>query len=455
MTQPPSRPEPPPGQVEEITLKIAAADKTTTGYQLAVTLPDKATEASLKDFYGSVLNGGAVNDQKDFDFGNETDGWYYAGSCWMYGMALAAGMPAAGQLSSRPYDAARAFREHLAHVLSVVDDKGRRPFRLQPGGRVGRRQPAHDHRHARLPAAHRRPGVRAPAPARPGADARLLHPAAQRPGAVQARQMSAPTGTTTPSRTSGVNGYYNAFFYKAACDLAEMEAAAGRRDKAREYRALAESIKTAFNRVLWKEDAPGGPRYLDWIDAEGNEVAYFCDLCQWPPIAVGIASPEQARKIVATADARIKQLEKEYGYQGFAGLSALWPVPDSRQSRSSWQTLRQLHERRQPALPDLLGDRGPRRAGDHEGAARRLRLFAQRAAEISWAGDNAADIHGRDAERRRRALPGRHGRGHRRLDPRRSGHHADLAATGSDAAPAAATGRGPRPTSSTKAGGTA
>jgi hypothetical protein len=36
-------------------------------------------------------------------------------------------------------------------------------------------------------------------------------------------------------------------------------------------------------------------------------VAYFCDLCQWPPIAVGIASPEQAGKIVATADARIKQ----------------------------------------------------------------------------------------------------------------------------------------------------
>ena len=126
-----------------------------------------------------------------------------------------------------------------------------------------------------------------------------------------------------------MNGYYNAFFYKAACDLAEMEAAAGREEQGRQsIGPIAQQIKKAFNEVLWKEDAPGGPRYLDWIDAQGKEVSYFCDLCQWPPIAVGIASPEQARKIVATADARIAQLEKEYGYQGFAGLSALWPVPD-------------------------------------------------------------------------------------------------------------------------------
>ena len=91
------------GQVEEVTLKIGAVDKYATGYQLAVTLPDKETEAALKDFYCSVLNGGAVNDQKGFDFGNETDGYYYAGSSWMYGMAVAAGVPAAGQLSAHPY----------------------------------------------------------------------------------------------------------------------------------------------------------------------------------------------------------------------------------------------------------------------------------------------------------------------------------------------------------------
>ena len=56
----------------------------------------------LKQFYDAVFNGGAVNDQKGFDFGNETDGWYYAGSCWMYGAALAAGTPAAEPLSAPP-----------------------------------------------------------------------------------------------------------------------------------------------------------------------------------------------------------------------------------------------------------------------------------------------------------------------------------------------------------------
>ena len=80
-------------------------------------------------------------------------------------------------------------------------------------------------------------------------------------------------------------------------DLAAMAEAAGHVEKGREYQALADSVKAAFNAVLWKEDAPGGPRYLDWIDAQGKEVAYFCDLCQWPPIALGIATPEQARKI--------------------------------------------------------------------------------------------------------------------------------------------------------------
>ena len=180
------------GEVEEILLKISAVEKQTTGYQLAVTLPDKATEASLKDFYGSVLNGGAVNDQKGFDFGNETDGWYYAGSCWMYGMALAAGIPAPGRLSSHPYDAARAFREHLAHIFSVLDEQGRAHFGYNQGG-----QWVDDNLHtiigtyAYLLHSGDLAFVRQNLP-RAGADARLLHPAAQRARVVQAGRCGRP-----------------------------------------------------------------------------------------------------------------------------------------------------------------------------------------------------------------------------------------------------------------------
>ena len=46
------------GEAEEITLRIGAAAKSATGYQLAVTLPDKDTEAALRDFYGPCSTAG-------------------------------------------------------------------------------------------------------------------------------------------------------------------------------------------------------------------------------------------------------------------------------------------------------------------------------------------------------------------------------------------------------------
>lgn len=380
------------GEVERIALRIAAVDKRTTGYQLALTLPDKKTEQSLKDFYGSLLNGGAVNDQKNYDFGNETDGWHYAGSSWMQGAAIAAGTPAPGRLSARPYDVAAAFRGHLAHIMRTLDDQGRTHFGYNQTGRW-----VDDNLHTIL-------GVRF----------YLLHSGDLAFARRQLPAMERMLGYFTKRRdqrglfkldevgahwyydavtTSGVNAYYNSFFYKAACDLAEMEEAAGFADKAAEYRDLAASLKRAFNAVLWRETLPGGPRYVDWIDAQGNEVAYFCDLCQWPPIAVGIASAEQAGKIVATADKRIRELESQYGYGGFAGLSALWPVPE-RLNPASRQTFGTYMNGGSLLCQTYWEVVARARAGDHAGAARRLRLFARRASETAWAGNNSADIRG-------------------------------------------------------------
>jgi hypothetical protein len=380
------------GQTEEVTLEIGAEDKHATGYQLAVELPDKETEAALKRFYDAVFNGGAVNDQKGFDFGNETDGWYYAGSCWMYGATLAAGVPASGALSAHPYDAAHAFREHLAHVLSTLDDQGRAHFGYNQGGEW-----VDDNLHTII-----------------GVHFYLLHtgdldfirqciPAMERMIGYFIQRRN-PQGLFKLDdvgahwyydaiTTGGVNGYYNAFFYKAATDLAEMEDVADCVKQARTYRELADAVKVAYNQVLWKEDAPGGPRYHDWIDAKGREIAYFCDLCQWPPIAVGIATPEQARKIVTTADARIAELEKEFGYTGYAGLSALWPVPKDI-NPLEWQTFGRYMNGGSLLCQTYWEILARAKAGDAVGAATRLKRFAQRAAEISWAGDNAADIHG-------------------------------------------------------------
>ncbi|HWB53799.1 MAG TPA: glycosyl hydrolase family 65 protein, partial [Tepidisphaeraceae bacterium] len=193
-------------------------------------------------------------------------------------------------------------------------------------------------------------------------------------------------------KTGGINSYYNAIFYQALGELADMEAAAGSTKKADAYRKLAASIKAAFNRVLWKEDAPGGPRYIDWIDSDGKPVLYFCDLCQWRPIVVGIASPEQARKIIATADKRIAQLEKKYGYQGYATLSALWPIPDSANRMPRIQPWGMIMNGGSLLAETYWEVMARARAGDADGAYRRLRFFAQHYQQTHWVPFNCFSI---------------------------------------------------------------
>ena len=313
------------GQVEHLTLKIGTVDNFTTGYQLAITLPDKATESSLKDFYGSVLNGGAVNDQKGFDFGNETDGWYYAGSCWMYGTASRRRNSGRRATFRIPTIAAQAFREHLAHVLSTIDELQRHTSATTRAASGS------------MTTCTRSSGCTstcftvATCPCAPdacpaGTHAGLLRPTPQPARVVQARRRRAHLVLRLRS--------HQRHQWLLQCILLQGGDRPGRdgaRDRARPAGASTANWPHRSRRhsmvYSGRRNATGGPRYVDWIDAQGKEVAYFCDLCQWPPIAVGIASPEQARKIVATADARIKQLEQEYGYPGYAGLSALWPVP--------------------------------------------------------------------------------------------------------------------------------
>jgi len=373
------------GQVEQFTLRISPVERHATGYQLAIRLPDGELQATLRDFYNGVFNGGAVNDQKNYDFGNESDGWYYAGSCWMYGLTLTAGTPASGALSSRPHDAARAFREHLANILATLDDQGRTRFGYNGPGH-GKGAWVDDNLHVIQ-------GVRSYLLHSGNLDAvRLWLPKLESMLAYFIKRRGTQGLFELENsgahwyydivETSGINSYHNAFFYKAALDLAEMEAAAGFADKAAEYRRLAGELREAFNRVLWRDDLKGGARYLDWIDAKGKEVSDFYDVCQWPAVAVGLASPEQARKIVATADARILELEKQYGYPGFACLSKLWNINGVYMSGGSLlaQTYWEIMART--------------RAGDAQGAAKRLTLFARRFREISWAGDNGADIRG-------------------------------------------------------------
>jgi hypothetical protein len=316
------------GQVERVTLRISGVDKTSVGYQLSVTVPDKHLTSTLNSFYGSLLNCGAINDQLNYDFGNESDGWY-CNSSGAQGYALLAGVPAAGKLSERPYDVAAAFRDHISHILGTMSPDGRIRYGYMCGGECADDQPV----------------------VIIGAWTYLIHS-----GDVAFIRRNLPdmekllnyfiqhrnsrglfdlgpvhTGDLwyyDNMFTSGVTSEHNSMFYLALNCMADMQKAAGNTAKAQSYLDIAAQVKKAFNEYLWDEDAPGGPRFCDWITDSGRKVTFACDMCQFPPLAFGIATPEHAQKTLATLDKRIKELHDEVGYPHCAPLSAYWPIPD-------------------------------------------------------------------------------------------------------------------------------
>jgi hypothetical protein len=87
-------------------------------------------------------------------------------------------------------------------------------------------------------------------------------------------------------------------------------------------------VKLEFNRKFWSETAcgEGNPAYCDWVDSQGVGHGHFMSLVQYPAIVVGLASKEQAGKILATANRRLTVLAKENGYAGEGTLDLLWPV---------------------------------------------------------------------------------------------------------------------------------
>ena len=261
-----------------------------------------------------------------YNFGNEPDGWYYGGASWMKGLPVLAGAPATDAASSRPHELPRAFRDNLQMIIGTEFEPGRTRFGYNTSGAytddniiqiIGGR------------AYYLYSGdlafVRQNLPFYRRAVAWYL---SQR-NADGLVSMSPAHWYYDAMPGSGVTSYHNAFLYRALLDLAGMERAAGNVTEAVTHEETAAKLKEAFNSVLWWEDAPGGPRYCDWIQPDGTKIAYAADLCQFPPVAFGIASPEQGKKLIATIDKRIAELESENGYAGYASRSAYWPVPAS------------------------------------------------------------------------------------------------------------------------------
>ena len=196
--------------------------------------------------------------------------------------------------------------------------------------------------------------------------------------------------------TSGVNAFYNAFIYKAAGDLAEMADAtgdgAGADDTARWPRGSSRRStgccggKTPpADRTTWT----GSPR-----TARKRPISSICANGRRWPLASRRPSKQKDRRHRQRADGEagggvwlprrgqhhhaLADRRAGHGHLRQRAVEGLWGL-------SKWRP-RPGH--------DLLGSDGPRRAGDAEGAWRRLRLFGRHAQQTSWAGDNAASIKG-------------------------------------------------------------
>lgn len=374
------------GDTETVTLVLDTIPRNATGYQLPVQIPDPRVQETLSSFYSRLLNGGVVNDQKHFNFGNETDGWYYDGSTWMQGLAISAGVPAPGATASNPYDVATAFRNHLASIVGTVDAKGRGNFGYDWAGN--------------FPDARLNNVI--------GAREYLVHtgdlafvrqilPDLER-GVGWFLTRRGPHGLADLGEvahwyydampSSGINANHNALLYRACLCLAEMEAAAGDRSRAAKLRQVAAEVKAGFNRMLWNESAPGGPRLTDWIAHDGEKVTYAADVCQFPAVAFGMLPRDRTRALLATLDRRIADLGRDFGYTGSASFSAYWPVPNHINTLT-WQQGYPIYMNGGSFLAITYYEIMARiEAGDVEGAWKRTQLFSQGIARHGGAGNN-------------------------------------------------------------------
>lgn len=341
------------GDVDTTTLKISGADKSQTGRQLEVSTPDEATQQSLADLYGSMFNGGAVNNQATFGMGNQSEGYDWIGGSLFRGIAFAAGVQQPRKVSAEPFDLQGATRQYLDRVWSSVDDNGQSDFGYQPTPET-----------LLFAAIATRSYVVATGDLE---SAQRWMPAIERNLAyfgdgIDETGLYRQPDTYAPCYYDYVcwnvdvkySTYYQAFLYKALSDAAELEGALGSQHKAEEYRATAAGIKAGVNEVLWLPSAGGGDvdvnnttwypdpaggwlpngagaRYADWVDPDGVAHSNFIDIYQYPLIAFDIAPPDRAEEMLGTADKRMAELVERNGYTRECSLSALWPYEWDRQ----------------------------------------------------------------------------------------------------------------------------
>lgn len=383
-----------PGDISTITLVMSPVDKFATGEQLAVEIPDQVLANQLRDLHASMLNGGVISDQKRYHFGNGTEDVNYAGSAGFQARALSVSS-ALGTLAEHPHDADDAFKGHLERILATVDDRGLTRFGFNAGYNGAL---IDDNLHvisaAKIYAV--KTGDRGFINRYHSTFGRMIDFFTARLDKSNGLFRSPEKGAHwyyDGINFSGFNAYYQAFLYQALIDLAEMSEIIGKAKDAALRRGQAKRLAAAINAFMWFPDAPGGPRYADWIDESGERAAHFIDIAQYPLIAFGIAPPDRAKAMLATADRRLTELKERFGHSRSASLSLLWPLSPTRGERC-FGTYFYGGSLLASTYWEVLARARAGHVDGEWGAYRLLRNFAKRFAETSFVGSNSIDIRG-------------------------------------------------------------
>jgi|GEM_PF-6215034 len=381
-----------PGDKNTLVLTLSPNDKFKSGQQFSIEIPDQTLAAELQDLHTSMLNGGVISDPKRYDFGNGTEDANYAGSADFQARALSVSIDR-GMLAEYPYNADDAFKGHLERILETVNEQGLTCFGFNSACKL-----IDDNLHV-ISAAKTyviKTGNRKFVERHYLTLERMINFFISHLDKSNGLFRSPEDGAHwyyDGINFSGFNTYYQAFLYQALLDLAEMSDLLNKKEKAASYRKQAELLAQNINSFLWFPDAPGGPRYADWIDDKGIKASYFIDIAQYPLIAFGIAPHERAKAMLETADKRLSELKEKFGYTRTASLSLLWPLSPERGERcfgtyfyggsllasTYWEILARAR------MGDVDGEWG---------AYRLLQNFAKGFAKTSFVGSNSIDIRG-------------------------------------------------------------